>query len=494
MAQSKGKQSGKMEFTSLGSVKESTRSTRITQVTRDNVNTYLNNPEKYSKELRAVSDVFYFNNGIYKQVVNAFKNLATMDYIISPSTSTLKKTTDKSYEAYYVKAKQYFEDINIKRLGRNILGHVARYGGYVGYERSEGGEISYQTLPLDYCRIKYKVGNDYQIEFNFKYFDNFYQKEELDFIWKMFPKEFKTLYNKYTKDKKSQEPEWQSLDMKNTICIPVDDDDIEFLPMFLGMFEPLLSNEEYKDMVKDSEKMSIVKMIVQRVLVDKDMKVAMSKEEVRALHKMLEMVLPEGAIGITTPLPISEVPFKNPSNEKEDLLSKAERSVFINSGMSSSIFAESGGHSGLQMNIEVITANIFAILEKIEDAFNRKLKKVVGTRTYNFKLKFFRITNVNVQQTFDRLFKLVSIGGAMSPLYSCIGFDEDMYNSMLFMENANKIKDLLIPPQSMNTMSSNDSKESDDNGRPEKEEQELTDEGQKQRDLKSNENSEKVVK
>lgn len=493
MAQQKGSKSkSKMEFASMASVKEATSTTRITQVTRDNINTYLSDPSKYAKELRAVSNLFYMSNGIYKQIVNAFKNLATLDYVVTPSTATLKKVTDKAYEDYYIKVKDYLDDVNVKRLTRNILTSVARYGAYIGYERIEKGQVIYQTLPLDYCRIKHRVGNEFQIQFNFKYFDNFYDKENLDYVWSAYPKEFKVLYNKYKKDNKTTEPEWQDLDIKRTICIPVDDDDLDFLPMFVGMFEPILSNEEYKDMIKDGEKLSIIKMIVQKVLVDKDNHVAMSKGEVEALHKMLEAVLPEGAIGITTPLAISEVPFKNPSNEKEDLLSKSERNVFVSSGMSSSLFAESGGHAGLKMNLEIITANIFGILEKIEDSLNKKIKQIVKTRTYTFKIKFFRITNVNIEETFSRLFQLVSIGGAMSPLYSCIGFDEDMYNSMLFMENENKIKDLLVPPQSMNTMSgsSADEKES---GRPQEKEENLSDEGQKQRDLDANNNSEKGV-
>lgn len=477
-----------LDFASLGEMASTVNSSsgNASAYTKDDINTYLSNVSKYASNLRQASDYFYISSGIYKNVVNAFSNLATLDNVILPSSKTLTRSGDKSYQGYYDKVNSYADSINIKLTTRNILKSVAKYGVYVAYERSDGSDFYFQTLPIDYCRIKYKVGNDFQLEFNFKYFDKFFNKEDLDFAWTVYPKEFKSLYNRYKSDRKSSKPEWQMLDIKKTICITADDDDVYFVPMFTGTFEAILNNEEYKDLIKLGQTLDISKLIVQKVPTDKDGNILMPKELVQFFHNELKRILPEGASGVTTPMEIADVSFANTNQSKEELLAKAERGAFVSSGFSSSIFSENGGNTGLQMNIEYVTSNIFAILEKIEDMFNRKFRGVANTKTYEFRLKFHRTTNINIGENFDRAFKLLSVGGAIQPIFSLLGFDVETYTTMLQVENDLGIKDLLTIPQSMHTQNGSDSQQSDPTndkkvGNPKKSEKDLTDAGVKSR-------------
>jgi hypothetical protein len=473
------------EFASLGEMIALTVSKRTSKYSKDDINSYLNDTVRYAQNLRQASDYFYNSNGIYKSIINAFTNLATLDNIILPSLKTSQKTTDKAYQTYLDKIRAYCDSVDIKLTARNILKSVAKYGVYVGYERQEGGEFYFQTLPIDYVRIKYKVGNEYQLEFNFKYFDKFFNKEDIDFAWFAYPSEFKKLYNKYKSDKKSKNPEWQMLDIKKTVCIVSEDDDATFIPMFSGMFEALLNNEDYKDLIKLSETLDVTKLIVQKVPTDvKDGNILMTKEAIQYFHNELKKILPEGANGLTTPLDITAIPFSNQSQSKEELLAKAERGAYVASGYSGGLFSDNGGHTGLQMNVEVVTANIFAVLEKIESMFSRKFKNVVNTKNYEFKLKFYRTTNVNIDENFERAFKALGIGGAIEPMISLMGFEPDVYATLLKVEKETGIKDLLQIPESMHTQSGStpiDNKKS--NGNPKKKEKDLTDGGAKSRNV-----------
>lgn len=474
------------DFASLGEMIATTQARQNSKYTKDDIQMYLENPTKYANNLRAVSDYYYTSNGIYKNIINTFANLPTLDHMILPSSKTLGKSQDKAYGTYYDKVNAYADSINIKLTTRGILRSVAKYGVYVGYERNESGQVYIQTLPVDFIRIKYKVGNDYQLEFNFKYFDKFFQKDDLDFAFSVYPKEFKKLYNRYKADRKSRTPEWQMLDIKNTICILPDDDNVLFIPTYSGVFESLLSNEEYKDLIKLGQQLEVTKLIVQKVPTDKEGNLTIPRDLVKVFHEELKKILPEGATGLTTPLEIHDVAFTNTSQAKEDLLSKAERGVFVSSGHSSSLYANDGGNIGLNMNVETVTANIYAVLEKIEDMFTKRFKNVVNTKNYDFKLKFFRTTNININDNFERMFKLLSIGGAIQPIFSILGYDLETYTTLLQMENDMGIKDMLTVPQSMHTTTTDASTSDKGAGKPQKQEKNLTDKGVQARNLDSN--------
>jgi hypothetical protein len=474
-----------LDFASIGEMIISTSTnTNTTGYTIDDIETALSNPYRNHQNLRAISDYFYYNNGIYRNIINAYTSLATLDHMILPSSKTVTKMADKSYQTYFDKVKNYIDTIGIKPTTRTILKSIARYGGYVGYERNNGNEFTLQTLPIDYCRVKYKVGHDFQVEFNFKYFDKFFNKEDLDLAWLAYPPEFQSLYQTYKSGSKgSRTPEWQPLDIKKTFCVVHDDDEPFFIPIFSGMFEALLNNEDYKDLIKTGEELEVSKLVVQKIPTDKDGNIQIPKELVVMLHQALKQALPTGVNGLTTPLEIRDVPFTNRTTTKEELLAKAERGAFVSGGWSADLFASSAGHTGLNMNVEVVTSHIYMHLEKIEAMFSRKFKNVANTKNYEFNLRFYRTTNVNVQDNFDRAYKLVEVGGAVTPLITLLGVNPEDYATLLQIEDLMGIKDLFAPLQSIHTTSG-----STDAGRVPLPESKLTDKGQQTRDLGSNQN------
>lgn len=476
-------------FSSVRDLAVATKSTSTTSstISKSDLDTYLSNPLTYDKQLREISDKFYYGNGIYKNIINGFANLPTLDSMILPSSQTLERKTDKSYQTYYDKVNMFIDSIDVKVFSRRVLKSVARYGAYIGYLRQAGTDVSIQTLSLDYCRVKYRVGNQYQLEFNFKYFDKFFSAEDLELAWSIYPPEFKKLYNKYKSDNKSRNPEWQMIDINSTVCILFDDEEPFFMPMFSGMFASLLNRDEYEDIVISGEQNNLQKLLLQKVPTDKDGKILMPPEMVKAFHDAFKQIIPDNANAFTTPMDVHDVPFVTQSDQREQLLSKAERRAFVDSGFSSAMFADNSGHSGLQVNIESVTANIYSVIEKIENYFNQVFKKIVSTKNYEFRLKIFKTTNINIKDNFDRMFQLFSLGGAVMPIFSLLGFDSETYMTMLQVENDLGVKDLLVPPQSAHTTSGN-GEPNNGKGRPQSDEKDLKDSGQATRDLGSNDN------
>lgn len=470
----------KMNFSSLDKLftnSKSTSTNTITSYTQDSIDTYLNSPYSYSDKLRLISDYFYYKNGVYKNLINSFANFPTLDNIIVPTKSTLEKSTDKAYNTYLDKVNSYVDSISIKTITRKILKSIARYGGYVGYERTNGSQTYIQTLPLDYCRIKYQVGYEMQIEFNFKYFDNFYQQEDLDLAWQVFPPEFQKLYNAYQKDNKSQEPQWQMIDIKKTWCVLYDDDEPFFIPPFCSVFNSILSNENFEVLAKIGEELDTTKIITQKVPTDtKTGKVLIPKDQVQVFHKFLTSITPEGASAITSPFDINSVSLTDQNRQKQNLLEQSLNNIFIDSGMTKALFADNGGNSALSANIEVSSANIYAILEKIEQLINAKFNYVASSKNYTFKLHFFRTTNLNIKDNFDRAVSLLNLGGSLSVVYSLSGIPPEAYDTLLQVENQNGMKNNLQVPPNANTQSTDPN---NTGGRPTVSDTQLTDSGAK---------------
>jgi hypothetical protein len=323
-----------------------------------------------------------------------------------------------------------------------------------------------------------------QVEFNFKYFDNFYQQEDIDLAWLVYPPEFQKLYNAYKSDTQSLNPQWQMIDIKKTWCILFDDDEPFFIPPFSSVFNSILSNENFESLAKIGEELDITKIITQKIPTDtKTGKVLIPKDQVKVFHKFLTSITPEGASSITSPFDIDSVSLTDQNRQKQNMLDQSLSNVFVDSGMSKALFADNGGNSALSANIEVSSANIYAILEKIEQLINIKFNYVVSSKNYTFQLHFYRTTNLNIKDNFDKMYQMVSIGGSLSMLYSMLGIQPDAYDTLLQVEDMNGMKENLKIPPNMNTQSTDPNSEV---GSPKKDETQLSDSGAKSKNNDDN--------
>lgn len=469
----------KVEFSSLDSLFTGSKSisTSTASYTQDSIDTYLNAPYTYSDKLRLVSDYFYYKNGIYKNIINSFANFATLDNIIVPTKSTLQKSADKAYNTYLDKINVYADSINIKTITRKILRSIARYGGFVGYERTNGQSTYIQTLPIDYCRVKYQIGYEWQVEFNFKYFDNFYQQEDLDLAWMVFPPEFQKLYNTYRSDTVSLNPQWQMIDIKKTWCVLFDDDEPFFIPPFCSVFNSILGNENFEALAKVGETLDATKIITQKIPTDtKTGKVLVPKDQVKVFNNFLKSITPEGASSITSPFDIDCVSLTDQNRQKQNMLQQSLDGIFVDSGLSKAMFADNGGNSALSANIEISSANIYAMLEKIEALINCKFNYIASSKNYTFQIYFSRTTNLNSKENFDKAVAVLNLGGSLSMVYSLCGISPDAYDTLLQIENMNGMKDNLKVPPNANTQSTDPSAIA---GAKKKEDTKLSDSGAK---------------
>ena len=79
---------------------------------------------------------------------------------------------------------------------------VVKHGCYYGYILDKGTSGYLQELHPDYCRARYEIDGNPAVEFNIKFFDDFFSDNVYKLrVLKSFPKEFQKAYIAYKEGK-----------------------------------------------------------------------------------------------------------------------------------------------------------------------------------------------------------------------------------------------------------------------------------------------------
>ena len=200
-------------------------------------------------------------------------------------------------------------------------------------------------------------------------------------------------------------------------------------------------------------------------------------------HNMASETLPEGVGVITSPMAIDAVKTEKKTTDS-DLVSDAYREAFRDGGVSEFLFNSDKNTSvGLAKSIITDEEVVFAMLRQIERWVNRKLKNLSGT--YKFKIKMLDITVFNRDERHKKYLESAQYGiPVVMEIGATLGLTPlDLINKATLENDVLGLHDILRPLQSsFNKLEENDGSD----GRPQKSDDEIGDEGQKTRDKNSN--------
>ncbi len=117
------------------------------------------------RALRAISNYFYRTNGIYQKVVDYYATMYRFDWYIVPDILD-DATKEEKVLKEFVKILDYLDNSYLKKLCSDIALKVIRDGAYFGYIIPSDKGLILQELPIDYCRVRYSVGNMPAVEFD----------------------------------------------------------------------------------------------------------------------------------------------------------------------------------------------------------------------------------------------------------------------------------------------------------------------------------------
>ena len=124
-------------------------------------------------ELRRISNLFYSVSGMYQRVCDYFAYLYRYDWYVVPEIYDETVKEEKILKDFS-KILNYLDNSYLKKLCGDIALEVIKNGCYYGYIVDNKDSLVIQQLPVDYCRSRYFVGTNPAIEFNMRFFDDYF--------------------------------------------------------------------------------------------------------------------------------------------------------------------------------------------------------------------------------------------------------------------------------------------------------------------------------
>ena len=370
------------------------------------------------------------------------------------------KTEDSALQDFY-KVLLFLDNSDLKRLFGKIALKVVKDGCFYGYVITKEKKIVIQDLPVGYCRSRFEVNNRPVVEFHMKYFDMMFKDATLrQRMLKVFGPEFEKGYKMYKKGLLPPQfpgdtPGWYMLDPHGTFKFNLNGSDA---PSFLSVIPAILDLDEAREIDKQKMAQQLLKIIIQKMPIDKNGDLVFDVDEARQLHQNAIGMLKK-AIGIDVLTTFADVEVADMDNSRSatatDDLARVERAVYNEAGISQMQF-NTDGNIALEKSILNDAASLYNLILQFEgfindviEKYNKKPKKyyyraqILTTTIYNYQ-EMAKIYKEQMQVGFSKMLPQIALGQAQSTILANAFFE----NNILDLVN------VFIPPMMSSTMNS----------------------------------------
>ena len=451
-----------------------------TKYGNDQVRRFINEPQKYQKELRAVVDNLCSTYPQFKVICEYLPNMALINYILTPNT-------DKVNEKDYLKVASYCQKLNVKSEFKKCLQYNFRYDTFFGCEIETESSYFIKALPYDYCRILGRGdGGVYTMEFDFSYFtsrEKLVLGDELGRI--AYPEEFKKCYLKYKNSNDKELYRWQYIECG--IVTKYNETILDCaIPPFIGLFKNLVDIEDMQDLAKSKAVNNIWKLINLSIPLKKDSGVEddflLSMDTIEYFNSIIQQNLPEGIGIITSPMEATPISLNNTSTANTNDVQDTVQLLFDNAGISKMLFSDATNSTALSYSVKVDESRLYGLYRQYEDIVNRKLREKFKGK---FKFKILNMSKMSEKDTIDTFIKTAQISVPnKTVLTSALGLEPyEVYGLNKLENEVLELSQNWLPLQSSFTQSSDATSEA---GRPTVADEELSESGQNTRESDTN--------
>ena len=423
------------------------------------------------KTLKQISQFFYRTSGIYGRLCRYLAFMYRYDWYIVPyidggdtfpndgtkgdiSAQRVNKIIDS-----FFKTMRYLDAFKAKRVLKDIALKIVVEGCYYGYIVHTPNGPTIQELPSEYCRSRYNKNNTPVIEFNMKYFDDYYSDPNYRVrIVKMFPDDFQKGYKLYLKKKLKPDfsgdtDGWYLLDPDYGFKLNLNFDDT---PVMTSVIPAIIDLDEAQALDRKKMAQKLLKIIIQKMPIDKNGDLIFDPEESQQLHnnavKMLTRAIGLDVLTTYADVEVADMADRNTTTTVDDL-QKVERAVFNEAGISQMQF-NTDGNIALEKSIENDAAMMSTLCDQFEDLmqklvinFNKTPKKIfyqvqiLPTTIYNYK-DLSKLYKEQTQMGYSKMLPQIALGLSQSSILANAFFENDLLNLVT----------VFVPPLTSNTM------------------------------------------
>ena len=422
-------------------------------------------------KLRAISNFYYDTSGIYKRLCRYLAYLFRYDWYVVPyiyggdtypvdseKGDVGAKDVNKILDGFF-KTLRYLDNFRAKLVLGDIALKVIKNGSYYGYITHGTNSPSVQELAVEYCRSRYKKDNKPVVEFNMRYFDDYYTDPEYRLrVLKMFPDEFLKGYKLFKKGKlrgdfQGDTAGWYMLDPDYAFKIAINDDDVPFL---ISVIPAIIDLDLAQELDRKKMAQRLLKIIIQKLPLDKNGDLIFDPEEAQQLHnnavKMLTRAIGVDVLTTFADVDVADMSDRNTTTTVDDL-AKVERAIFNESGISQEQFNTDGN-----LALEKSTANDTAMMSNLINQFewlmdmlllnfNKSPKKVfykisiLPTTSFDYK-ELSKMYKEQTQMGYSKMLPQIALGIPQSQVLANAFFENDLLNLVT----------VFVPPLTSNTM------------------------------------------
>ncbi len=416
---------------------------------------YNNNLE----DMREISNFFFKTSGIYSRLCKYLANLYRYDWMITPYVNSESVKSEKIIEGFH-KALTYLDNFEIKRFCGDVALKVLRNGVYYGYLIQQADRMVVQELHPNYCRSRFFVNGRPAVEFNMKFFDDYFRDSQQKLrVLNMFPKEFKKGYvlfkeGKLKPDFAGDTAGWYLLEPSSAIKFNLNGEDY---PALISVIPAIIDLDEAQALDRKKMQQKLLKIIIQKMPMDKNGDLIFDVDEARELHNNAVRMLGK-AIGIDVLTTFADVDVADMADKNTttsvDELSKVERSVFNEAGVSQMQF-NTDGNMALEKSILNDEASMYNLLLQFESFVNDLLKpynkapkklsyraQLLTTTIYNYK-EMAKLYKEQTQMGYSKMLPQIALGQSQSSVLANAYFENDILDLL----------HVFIPPLMSSTMS-----------------------------------------
>ena len=472
-----------------------TKSKNITYQTysRENLRSYLKNPasDGNAKSLRKLSNYLYNVSHVYKRIINFKAHQAQLKvWTVYPDIPLIDVPEQDKILQNYERVVKYVRAMDMKSQILKCMLQYFKNGVVYGFtygDPENDGSFFIHLLDPDFCKIssqQYRSGI-----LNFAMDMSFFDSGSNSYYLDVYDPIFKKLYNKYKSDNAQR---WAELPIERTFCLKYDLDNLDYtIPPLAPLMDSIISLCDLQSIQNVKDELEATKLLYAKINTlsgtNQTDDFEIDLDLATAFFAKIQAALPDQVSFALSPMDIKSVDFSTNNANDVNVVEKAYENI-INSG------------GGIVLNQNKITNSASFKLALMADC-----QDSVGViEQINAWINFYILNNIGetgmvvefddtppyfISDKIDQLLKVSQYGLPVKlQLSSLVNTNPVKERGMSFMEEALGLTtdcwDRPLVSSNVQTSISENGDGSD--GRPEKDEGDLSDEGEKTRDLGRN--------
>lgn len=457
---------------------------RIFGFTRNQIVSMTQYPERYPNHIIRLSRYMYLKSGYYKKLIDYFVNSAILNWTIDTEIkqdkmfTTNPKTFRKNYINYTAQVNKFKLDNRITDIFKRLFIDDACFG----FVTENDIDASIFLLEPDFCKIeKLTNGSIYQFSVNRSLIDVN--------VFKTLPEELQILIEQ---SKEVSLDNRVMIPYKNSFCIKYNDDFTYLYPCFFSLISELLNIDDIKDLVKAKSEADAYKLIYFKIPTNDEDQISMGDELISKFVEMACAILPERFGVIPSPMDLQLIESKSTISDDKNKVEQAVDNYYGEAGVSKALISSASSGSELKLSMKVDSSDIYRIYRQIEAWVDLQMKlRGHIYNDYQFVYRILPTTIFDVDDYVDRRLKLAQASLPIKEeLLSAIGVNTAKMLGNSFTEQIFK-EDIFDKWEVLKTSYTSSSDESE-GGRPMKEETDLAESTDIQRQNDSNKTDNRI--